>query len=342
MSNSEALQEKKQEFAHLEAQYTQVERQYQTARQTFSKLKAEAEAAAPIEDNNGQELPLKEQLSALGVESLAECEAAMEEAMQTANQYVDNPEALRQFEQKKEELSSLRDKLDELNESRDSKIQSIRKQADPWESALRNKLTKVSALFGSYMKEMDCVGEVNLQKGTVDEDDPDQVGNYKEWGIQICVGFREAAKAQVLSAMTHSGGERSVSTILYLMALQHLMTSPFRCVDEINQGLDERNERLVFKRIVANATKPPKEGNTRDHSGQYFLITPKLLPNLEDMENEGVTALVVFNGSYNFEKPTDWNVEELIEGAGKGQKRGSDENEANGSSLKSRKQGIEA
>jgi len=75
-----------------------------------------------------------------------------------------------------------------------------------------------------------------------------------------------------------SGGERSVSTIMFLMALQEMMVSPFRCVDEINQGLDERNERLVFRRIVENSTKPPGAKGLTDHCGQYFLITPKLLP----------------------------------------------------------------
>ena len=39
------------------------------------------------------------------------------------------------------------------------------------------------------------------------------------------------------------GGERSVSTALYMMALQSLTKVPFRCVDEINQGMDEVNER---------------------------------------------------------------------------------------------------
>lgn len=40
------------------------------------------------------------------------------------------------------------------------------------------------------------------------------------------------------SAQPHyyrSGGERSVSTIMYLMALQEMMVAPFRAVDEINQ-----------------------------------------------------------------------------------------------------------
>jgi len=32
-----------------------------------------------------------------------------------------------------------------------------------------------------------------------------------------------------------SGGERSVATVLYMLALQELSKSPFRCVDEINQ-----------------------------------------------------------------------------------------------------------
>merc|ERR1711966_187452 len=107
---------------------------------------------------------------------------------------------------------------------------------------------------------------------------------------------------------THSGGERSVSTIMYLMALQDMMVSPFRCVDEINQGLDERNERLVFRRIVANSTRRPGQQGPTDHSGQYFLITPKLLPNLYDMEVEAMTVLFIFNGPYNVRDPRDWDV----------------------------------
>lgn len=91
-------------------------------------------------------------------------------------------------------------------------------------------------------------------------------GNFIEWGIEIRVAFRENHKLQVLSARVQSGGERSVSTIMYLMALQDMMVAPFRCVDEINQGLDERNERLVFKRIVTNSTK------FRDVLGQLTML----------------------------------------------------------------------
>jgi hypothetical protein len=137
-------------------------------------------------------------------------------------------------------------------------------------------------------------------------------GNFSDWGIEIRVSFRGNTNLQVLSARVQSGGERSVSTIMYLMALQDMMVSPFRCVDEINQGLDERNERMVFKRIVMNSTRLPGNKGPTDHGGQYFLITPKLLPNLYDMEVEAMTVLFIFNGPFNVKNSRDLDVANLL------------------------------
>lgn len=55
----------------------------------------------------------------------------------------------------------------------------------------------------------------------------------------------ESEPLSVLDSHRQSGGERAVSTIFYLMALQSLARAPFRLVDEINQGMDPRNERYV-------------------------------------------------------------------------------------------------
>jgi hypothetical protein len=83
-------------------------------------------------------------------------------------------------------------------------------------------------------------------------------------------------------------------TFLFVIVVVLLLLCP---ADEINQGLDERNERLVFSRIVANSCRRPEADDPTDHSGQYFLITPKLLPNLEDMANPGIQPLIVLNGT---------------------------------------------
>jgi hypothetical protein len=57
--------------------------------------------------------------------------------------------------------------------------------------------------------------------------------------------------------------------------------------EEINQR-DPRNERSVHKLIVETATKP--------NTSQYFLITPKLLPDLH--YNSRMRICCVFNGTH--------------------------------------------
>ncbi len=103
------------------------------------------------------------------------------------------------------------------------------------------------------------------------------------------------------------------------MSLQSLTRSPFRVVDEINQGMDPRNERLVHRRMVAIAcgnngmrtnyhAKPHRdhdeEANEDENENevlgsggsQYFLITPKLLHNLT--YERGMRVLCIASGEY--------------------------------------------
>lgn len=46
--------------------------------------------------------------------------------------------------------------------------------------------------------------------------------DFSKWGIEIRVKFRAGESLQLLEGHRQSGGERSVSTMLYLMALQTL------------------------------------------------------------------------------------------------------------------------
>lgn len=125
-----------------------------------------------------------------------------------------------------------------------------------------------------------CAGDVRLSQGE----------DYETWGVEVLVKFREHETLRPLTAHRQSGGERSVSTLLYLMALQHHSRAPFRVVDEINQGMDPRNERLVHSQLVATICDEGANG------GQYFLITPKLLPDLPYHAN--MRILAVFNGEW--------------------------------------------
>lgn len=88
------------------------------------------------------------------------------------------------------------------------------------------------------------------------------------------------------------------------MALQDLAQSPFRVVDEINQGMDPRNERMVHGRMVDIACQ--------ERTSQYFLITPKLLTGLKTHAKMAVH--VIYSGEHVPDSQNvkdEWNLNEM-------------------------------
>ncbi|BEJ13844.1 hypothetical protein CspHIS471_0310180 [Cutaneotrichosporon sp. HIS471] len=147
--------------------------------------------------------------------------------------------------------------------------------------ALDSLVQETSAKFSSAFERIGCTGEVRVSRVP---------GNYAEWGIEILVSYRDGQDLEVLTASRQSGGERSLATVTYLMSLSEMARTPFSLVDEINQGMDARAERSVHNQMV----KVTCTGG--DNTGQYFLITPKLLTDLDYHEN--MRVLTVSNGSY--------------------------------------------
>ncbi|CAD7695563.1 unnamed protein product [Ostreobium quekettii] len=149
-----------------------------------------------------------------------------------------------------------------------------------WLPELRKVVEKINVTFGRNFAKIGCVGEVRLAEEDSHGD------HFDKYAVEIMVKFRDQEDLTPLDASRQSGGERSVSTMLYLISLQNVTETPFRVVDEINQGMDSNNERKVFDQLVESASLPG--------TPQCFLITPKLLPNLSYSEN--VTTHTLFNG----------------------------------------------
>ncbi|KAF2745842.1 structural maintenance of chromosomes protein 5 [Sporormia fimetaria CBS 119925] len=174
-----------------------------------------------------------------------------------------NPDAVRHFADREKEIERKQRALEQVTaelETTRHKITDIREQ---WEPQLDELVATISEGFSHNFKQIGCAGQVDVDK---DED-------FEKWSIKISVRFREHETLTQLDSHRQSGGERAVSTIFYLMALQDLARSPFRVVDEINQGMDPRNERMVHERMVDIACQ--------ERTSQYFLITPKLLSDLK-------------------------------------------------------------
>ncbi|XP_015276006.1 PREDICTED: structural maintenance of chromosomes protein 5 isoform X2 [Gekko japonicus] len=188
-----------------------------------------------------------------------------------------------------EEIQQMTLELQEKQKELDDFRQNISQVKERWLNPLKQLVDRINEKFSSFFSSMQCAGEVDLHTENEEE--------YDKYGIRIRVKFRSSTQLHELTPHHQSGGERSVSTMLYLMALQELNRCPFRVVDEINQGMDPVNERRVFDVVVKTACK--------ESTSQYFFITPKLLQDLTYTEK--MTVLLVYNGSSMLES-SSWNL----------------------------------
>ena len=207
-----------------------------------------------------------------------------------------NIHVIREFEEREKQIEMLQNKLTAFHENLGKFQEAIAEVRGTWEPRLDALVQKISDAFSDSFARIGCAGQVTLDKAE-DEDGPD----FEQWSIQIHVKFRQNEHLSQLNAHRQSGGERAVSTIFYLMALQSLSASPFRVVDEINQGMDPRNERMVHERMVDIACASSENGG--DGGGQYFLITPKLLNGLA--YKPGMRVLCIVSGEH---MPEDYKL----------------------------------
>lgn len=211
---------------------------------------------------------------------------------------------IKEFEEREKQIQKLQDKLGQFRSKTTELQEAIDEVRGRWEPKLDALISKISDAFFDSFQRIGCAGQVSLDKV---EDEPGPNGepggsDFEKWSIQIHVKFRQNEGLSVLDSHRQSGGERAVSTIFYLMALQSLSASPFRVVDEINQGMDPRNERMVHGRLVdiacASGEDEDQNGNPvgGGGGGQYFLITPKLLSGL--VYKPGMRVLCIYSGEH--------------------------------------------
>ena len=230
-------------------------------------------------------------------ESYADLVVRMEQLNGELDASIDNPQVLERFDELTAALKEADVKYKLAITTFENSQDNIRARSDRWVASVHTIVKKMSAMFSHFMKEIHYGGEIGLN----------EKGNFCDYEMVLKVSFRQTDSLEQLSGKRHSGGERAVSTIMYLMALQELTSAPFRVVDEINQGMDERNERLVFDRIVRSCCRAPGEISQKP---QYFLVSPKLLPGLRALDNDDVTVLMVWNGPGVASK---WHMDEVLE-----------------------------
>ncbi|KAH9098698.1 hypothetical protein Ae201684P_017909 [Aphanomyces euteiches] len=277
------LSDEEAKLRRLKDEYESIKSQLLHAAKQAMELKKEAERAAPWNEYEDifQSLP----------DDLVELQARIANNRVTLSQFRGDIRVVEIYERVQREIEEDEIELARLESSVATLQDRINAIKDPWYTRLKEIVSQINASFGQYFKDIGCVGEVHLNED----------GDISKWGIERRAQFRMTGKLKTMTAEEQSGGEKSVGTIMYLMALQNLTNCPFRVVDEINQGMDIYNERKVFSRIT--------KSSCGSQLPQYFLITPKLITGLQ--YHPDTKVLVILNGPYNIHQ-SQWDVSEFI------------------------------
>ncbi|UCH31555.1 MAG: AAA family ATPase [Candidatus Bathyarchaeota archaeon] len=149
---------------------------------------------------------------------------------------------------------NLKEKARKVEENREKALEEVSARTEAWREVMRDLLEDVSVRYQEILSQAKAAGKAKL----VDENDIESAG------LSILVGFR-GSQLIPLDAYTQSGGERSMATMSFLLALQQHVQSPFRAVDEYDVHMDPRNREIITRLLIEQV---------KGLDSQYLIITP--------------------------------------------------------------------
>lgn len=183
--------------------------------------------------------------------TLEELEKLYSEEQAKLNMMIEvRPGVMDEYNERRRRIDDLNSVIRRIAKDKEKIDLRVERLHEKWVAALEVLVKSVSERFSRAFQAIGNAGEVRISRHE----------DYSRWGIDIMVKFRDNEQLQLLTASRQSGGERSISTITYLLSLTEMSRSPFSLVDEINQGMDQKYERQVHDQMV-NVT-------CRDNAGQ--------------------------------------------------------------------------
>jgi len=146
-------------------------------------------------------------------------------------------------------------KFQQVAENTAKALKEVEHRKEIWRAFLRGLISEVEPMYNQILSLVDARGELMLEN----------LEEVAEAALSVSVGFM-GMEPTPLNAQTQSGGERTVATMAFLLALQKHVKSFFRAIDEFDVHLDPLNRERMMKILMATA-----QG---DSSSQYVVMTP--------------------------------------------------------------------
>jgi len=299
--NSERLAALNRELEAAKSQFKEVSDVWNVEKKSLQERHSEARKATGILSEDVKYKPPEEwqkKFDELGSTDEAVLGAYLDEFDSELKHMKKIPEqTIADIETLKEKLAAAKEDLEMLEKEIANKKHEAKKLKMKWINGVQELVEGVNDKFGRMMMDLKYMGQISLSQGNNEID-------FSSYGIKIQVRFRGGQELQDLSKGTQSGGEKSVTTAVYMMALQELTQVPFRCVDEINQGMDERNERAIWAMLL---------NVCEEHKAQYFYMAPKFPYSLPF--DRQVTMLICNNGNVVKDTDSQFNTQEFVKKA---------------------------
>jgi len=148
----------------------------------------------------------------------------------------------------------LKEKAQVVAENREKTLEEVKTRMQSWRTVMQSLIDRVNLEYQKVLGQTLAEGEVRLAN----------LNDIEAAGLEILVGFK-GARPVPLDSHTQSGGERTTSTMSFLLALQQHVRSPFRAVDEYDIHMDPKNREMIARMLLSMI---------KEATAQYIIITP--------------------------------------------------------------------
>jgi chromosome segregation ATPase len=154
-------------------------------------------------------------------------------------------------------FDELKDKSEIVASNKREGLKELESRRKIWLKAITDLLDSINASFKQILAGISATGLARV----VNADD----GDLENAGLELFVGFKGSPPV-LFDYYTQSGGEKTSSIMAFLLAIQQLIRSPFRAVDEFDIHMDPRNREEIYKMMISSMKE-----------SECLLITPSQL-----------------------------------------------------------------
>ena len=154
-------------------------------------------------------------------------------------------------------FDELKDKSEIVASNKREGLKELESRRKIWRKAITDLLDAINVSFKQILAGISATGLARVVNTEGDD--------LENAGLELFVGFKGSPPV-LFDYYTQSGGEKTSLIMAFLLAIQQLLRSPFRAVDEFDIHMDPRNREEIYKMMISSMKE-----------SECLLITPSQL-----------------------------------------------------------------